>query len=81
MDVVSDKDLHDFIDSLDVKEVQTERENYFFSAYILDNPINIDGENYLPISMNSPLGVALEGKKPGESVKIGNDMIKICSIF
>ncbi|SVC65091.1 uncharacterized protein METZ01_LOCUS317945 [marine metagenome] len=76
---INAKSLHDSVGHGSV--VKTDGENYFFSAYILDKPINIDGENYLPISMNSPLGVALEGKKPGESVKIGNDMIKICSIF
>jgi|TARA_B100000315_G_scaffold254737_1_gene296442 transcription elongation GreA/GreB family factor len=61
--------------------VKTDVENYFFSAYIVDNPINIDGEDYLPISINSPLGINAEGKKVGDSVKIGDDVIKIRDVF
>jgi|TARA_B100001964_G_C14254932_1_gene611866 transcription elongation GreA/GreB family factor len=61
--------------------VQTDQENYFICAYIVDNPINVDDKDYLPISMNSPLGIAIEGKKSGDSVEIGGDVVNIYDVF
>ena len=61
--------------------VITDVENYFISAFILNDSINIDGDDYFPISLNSPLGLAMEGKKAGESIEISSDIIKITDVF
>ena len=61
--------------------VKTNVENYFISAFIVNDSINIDGDDYFPISLNSPLGRAMEDRKTGDSIEIGSDIIKISDVF
>ena len=61
--------------------VETDKEHYFISAYIFDDPLTIAGKEYLPISIESPLGQLLSGKKPGDEVELMVGIIKIISVF
>lgn len=51
----------------------------FFIAINIDE-IEIDGQEYLPISIGSPLGRALQGKRAGDTVAFRNQKIAITSV-
>lgn len=55
--------------------------NLFIFASIIEDDIMIFGKYYTPISLNSPLGQAVSGKKAGDTFEFQGKLIKIDDIF
>ncbi|HEY5124704.1 MAG TPA: hypothetical protein VIK14_13315 [Ignavibacteria bacterium] len=55
--------------------------NYFIFSNILDDPIIINGNEYLPISLTSPLGIILNGKKKNEEFEFNGKYFKIFDVY
>ena len=71
---VSDKVQHGSI-------VKTIGRNYFFSAYIFTDPVEVGGELYFPVGIDSPIGNHFVGKSAGDTVTFNENSIELISVF
>ncbi len=60
--------------------IRTDGRNYFFSAYIFTDPVEIDGELFFPVGIDSPIGYLFEGKAPKDTVSFNGTDIQILSV-
>jgi hypothetical protein len=55
--------------------------NFFIFAYIVEDDVEIEGILYTPISLNSPIGNLLAGKRKGEKFIFNGKEIEILDVF
>lgn len=60
--------------------VETSLQNFFILGYLGTDPIVIEENKYLPISLISPLGKLLFNKKAGDIITFNNKSIQIISV-
>lgn len=61
--------------------VETSDGNYFISTGIVDEPIKVDGKEYLFINFGSPICQALKSSRVGDKVSFRGKNIEIVDIF
>jgi hypothetical protein len=59
--------------------IETDRGAFFLSISIPS--LTLGGNTYTPISTNSPLGLKLSGRKPGEEITVNQRSYKILSVY
>jgi transcription elongation GreA/GreB family factor len=55
--------------------------SYFIFVYVFMKPVEIDGKQFLPINLLSPLGQKLATKKKGDKVEFNNKKIEILDVY
>lgn len=61
--------------------VEVDDVKYFMVGYLGPEPIKIDNESFLPISISSPAGKSFLNKKAGDIISINNKQIKIKNVY
>lgn len=65
----------------DERDNRSTKKRYFISSSIDDNPIVVDGNEYICLSANAPVATVLMNKEAGDVVKFRSKLIEITELF
>lgn len=79
--VILSSDNNEFSSVIPGAVVETSFENYFILSFLFYEPIIIDGKEFYTISLDSPIGKAITGKRQGETIIFNGNEITINDIY